>query len=189
MPIVIGQAEPGWDDPVGLMTACHRRIEGFLQTLCFAAQNWGGRMLSPQEREALQRSLRYFREAAPKHTADEEEDLFPLLVESAPEVAVPVGRLEADHRRASELHDDVEALGQEWIRRGTLREAELTAFRKATGELESLYAEHIRVEESEVFPRAGHALREEQLEAMGRRMAARRGVSYPEKASLRKGMG
>lgn len=180
MPVQIGQPEPGCDDPVGLMTACHRRIERFLETLCYAARNCGGRPLAEEERAAMERALRYFREAAPNHTADEEEDLFPALVAELPEVAAPVERLEADHVRAGELHDQVDALGQRWIRCGELSEEELTAFRSATAELESLYAAHIQVEEGEVFPRAHGALRKDQIEAIGRRMAARRGVRYPD---------
>jgi hemerythrin-like domain-containing protein len=183
MPIQIGQAEPGCDDPIGLMTACHRRIERFLETLCYAARQCGGRALAPEEREAIERALRYFREAAPKHTSDEEEDLFPALVATLPEVAAPVERLEADHMRAAALHAEVDCLGEQWVQTGELSETDLGAFRKATAELELLYAGHIQVEEGEVFPRADGALDKNQLEAIGRRMAARRGVPFPEAAS------
>jgi hemerythrin-like domain-containing protein len=165
------------------MTACHRRIERFLQTLCFAARHCGGRLLSQAEREAIERALRYFREAAPKHTADEEEDLFPALVATLPEVAEPVERLEADHVRAAALHAEVDCLGEKWVQAGELSETNLDAFRRATAELEALYAAHIQVEEGEVFSRADGALDKRQLEAIGRRMAARRGVPFPNAAS------
>jgi hypothetical protein len=35
--------------------------------------------LNEEQRGAFEAALRYFREAAPKHTADEEESLFPRL--------------------------------------------------------------------------------------------------------------
>jgi len=35
--------------------------------------------LTEETRAALESALRYFREAAPKHTADEEESLFPRM--------------------------------------------------------------------------------------------------------------
>ena len=35
--------------------------------------------MTEETRVALESALRYFREAAPKHTADEEESLFPRL--------------------------------------------------------------------------------------------------------------
>jgi hemerythrin-like domain-containing protein len=183
MPIQIGQTEPGCDDPVGLMMACHRRIERFLQTLRFAARQCGGRPLSEEERDAVKRSLLYFREAAPNHAADEEEDLFPALLSELPDVAVRVERLETEHKRAQALHAHVDRLGERWVREGHLNEEELASFREATEELEALYTEHIHVEEDEVFPHASSALGAEQLEAIGRRMAARRGVAYPESRS------
>jgi hypothetical protein len=37
------------------------------------------RPLTEETRAALETALRYFREAAPKHTADEEESRFPRL--------------------------------------------------------------------------------------------------------------
>ena len=180
MPIQIGQAEPGCDDPVGLMIACHRRIERFLQTLCFASNNCGGRPLTQEEKDAMERSLRYFRDAAPNHTADEEEDLFPALLRKLPEVREPVERLESDHKRANALHAQVDRLGERWVRDGQLSEADLSTFQEAMQALEALYATHIRAEEHQVFPRAAGTLRDDELEAIGRRMAVRRGVVYPE---------
>lgn len=178
MAIQIGQAEPGYNDPVGLMTACHRRIERFLKTLRFAAEHAGGRGLEPEEREALARALRYFREAAPHHTADEEQDLFPALVRKEPDTAVSVENLEKDHARAEELHARVDALGEKWLQAGQLSGPDLAEFRDATATLEKLYAGHIRIEETEVFPRASRALNRTDLDAIGRRMAQRRGMAY-----------
>lgn len=78
MPVVIGDAaENGFANPIGLLSDCHRRIERFLKTLEAVAGESG--VLDAQCRKALQTALEYFRSAAPKHTADEEEDLFPML--------------------------------------------------------------------------------------------------------------
>jgi hemerythrin superfamily protein len=60
------------------MSDCHRRIEMFLRVLGAAAERKGG-TLAEDERRALDAALRYFREAAPKHNADEEQSLFPRL--------------------------------------------------------------------------------------------------------------
>ena len=46
-----------------------------LQQVAMAAD----RPLADDARNSLETALRYFREAAPKHTADEEESLFPRL--------------------------------------------------------------------------------------------------------------
>jgi len=60
------------------------------------------RELTEETRCSPDLALRYFREAAPKHTADEEESLFPRVREiSDPELQaclVRLDSLEADHR-------------------------------------------------------------------------------------------
>jgi hypothetical protein len=78
MPIQIGTKPSSFSDPTGLMSDCHRRIEMFMRTLSVAAE-FEGRSLCEEEGRALDAALRYFREAAPKHNADEEESLFPRL--------------------------------------------------------------------------------------------------------------
>jgi hypothetical protein len=80
MPITIGsKRESDFTDPIGMLGNCHRRIERFLNVLVTLATGEKGGLLTEEHRAALETSLRYFREAAPKHTADEEESLFPRL--------------------------------------------------------------------------------------------------------------
>ena len=70
MPVQIGQKSPEMQtDPLGLRSDCHRRVEMFLGVLKAAAA-LHGRQLSEDERRSLDNALHYFREAAPKHTAD-----------------------------------------------------------------------------------------------------------------------
>jgi hemerythrin-like domain-containing protein len=183
MPIQIGQQEAGYDDPVGLMTACHRRIEQFLRTLCAAAERAEGRELEREEAEAIQRSLRYFREAAPHHTEDEESDLFPALVDRAPEVREAIERLESDHEEAGILHARLDELGEQWVSQKRLTANALTEFRACARRLEKLYRAHIDVEERDVFPLAAQVLKAEELDVIGRQMAARRGAAFVTKPS------
>ena len=78
MPIVIGgKPESDFTDPIGMLGDCHRRIVRFLHVFVQLAGQKQGGSLTSEERTLLSTSLRYFREAAPKHTADEEESLFP----------------------------------------------------------------------------------------------------------------
>jgi len=165
------------------MTACHRRIERFLKTLCFAAEHAGKRQLTPEETEALSRALHYFREAAPHHVADEEQDLFPALARLDPDATRAINRLELDHQRAGEWHARVNMIGEHWLLEGRISAADLDAFRDTSARLEALYAEHILVEEKQVFPRAAHLLSELELGSIGRKMASRRRVTYLPKHS------
>src|SRR6478672_9023307 len=101
-----GTPEHSFEQPLGLLSDCHRRIELFLGVLTRIAEDARGGALAEQRCSALMTALRYFREAAPKHTADEEQSLFPRMrackgaeVEAALD---RVAALEVDHRRADQ---------------------------------------------------------------------------------------
>lgn len=179
MYIQIGQArEHDFTEPLGLLGDCHRRIERFLEVLRKVADQGGE--LGPQERHALGVSLRYFREAAPHHTHDEEESLFPRMrVSQDPRAAEALRRLEeleGDHDRAEALHADTDALFEQWLADGRLTAGATTRLRNLLAELSELYRRHIAVEDGEVFPLAGQVLDAEALVDVGREMAARRGL-------------
>src|SRR5262245_47551857 len=95
------QPEHGFDQPLGLLSDCHRRIEHFLAVLVAITDQANGEALSAARRSQLQGALTYFSSAAPKHTADEEESLFPRLEASGhPDASAAldiVRRLERDH--------------------------------------------------------------------------------------------
>jgi hemerythrin-like domain-containing protein len=78
MPVQIGTKTHNFSDPTGLLSDCHRRIEMFLSTLEAVAAVID-RPASEETSRALESALRYFGQAAPKHTADEEGSLFPRL--------------------------------------------------------------------------------------------------------------
>src|SRR5579863_1509442 len=78
MPIQIGDKARSFSNPTGLLSDCHRRIEMFLRVLDRIARIID-RPLTTGDRSSLETALRYFRESAPLHTADEEESLFPRL--------------------------------------------------------------------------------------------------------------
>jgi hemerythrin-like domain-containing protein len=178
MSVQIGQTEPGFDDPVGLLVACHRRIERFLAVLVDLAMRGRGHTLNNSERDAMETALRYFRDAAPHHTADEERGLFPALGKLRTGGERIISELEGDHRKAEELHWTVDRVGLLWITHGTLAERGVLQLQAAVGELSALYLEHIGVEEEHIFPTARTVLSRLVLEDIGRGMAARRGIPY-----------
>ena len=114
MTVQIGTKTHDFSDPTGLLADCHRRIEMFLGSLQRIMQAIDS-PLTTDARRALETALRYFHEAAPKHTKDEEESLFPRLRQiHNPEVESALSTLEAledDHRRADALHAEVHRLG------------------------------------------------------------------------------
>jgi hemerythrin-like domain-containing protein len=180
--------EPGFDDPIGLMTACHRRIERFLAALSRIARDRAGGALETAERNALEVALRYFREAAPHHTADEEQGLFPELASVEPGSSAAIDGLQHDHRRAEQLHAEVDRAGLDWLRQGTLDGQQAAHMREALDELRSIYREHIRIEEEQVFPKAAECLPDSVLGRLGQQMANRRGVVYVPRTLVRLGV-
>jgi hemerythrin-like domain-containing protein len=177
MGIQIGaKPDSGFDDPIGMLKDCHRRIERFLGILCRVADRARGRGLTGEEREAIEASLNYFRVGGMRHTADEEESLFPRIrAQCTPNEFPELGGLESDHQRANELHAAVEGLYRAWIAEGCLSREEEERMLAATEELKLLYEEHIQVEERVVFPRAAEALGGPALAAIGREFRERRG--------------
>lgn len=181
MPITIGaKEESDFTDPIGMLGDCHRRIERFLVVLKTLACERRGAALSEQEQNALTSSLRYFREAAPKHTADEEESLFPRMRAADPAATRTlferIDALESDHRTAVRLHAEVDVLGQAWLSDGNLSPGDALRLAEILGQLATLYERHIALEDTEVFPSATQLLSSSDRQAIGLEMAARRGL-------------
>jgi hemerythrin-like domain-containing protein len=182
MPIVIGaKQESSFNDPIGLLGDCHRRVERFLAVLVHVAAQAHGEPFTGEQRAAWDAALRYFRDAAPKHTADEEESLFPRLrnMDRADVNALlaRVDGLEQDHVRAGAGHAEVDRLGLAWLANGRLSQEEAARLTAVLAELSELYRAHIAIEDTEVFPVAAEALSASDREAIGSEMAARRGRS------------
>src|SRR5689334_2755865 len=120
MLLKIGQRpDHAFDEPLGLLSDCHRRIEGFLGVLTAITDRLEGRALDTAARSQLEGALTYFASAAPRHTADEEESLFPRLEASAdPRAAAALETLHAlerDHVEAADQHAAVERLMRQWL--------------------------------------------------------------------------
>ena len=176
MAIQIGaKLDSGFDDPVGMLIDCHRRIERFLHILWMVAERANDRALTDEEAEAVQSALHYFRVGGLRHTADEEESLFPRLrAESNTGNFEEIRGLEDDHRRANDLHATVDTLYSAWIAAGHLNSEDEQRLRSGTEQLKHLYQEHIQIEEKIVFPRAIEMLDSRTIAAIGREFQARR---------------
>ena len=173
MGIQIGaKLDSGFDDPIGMLKDCHRRIEHFLGILSTVVERAENRSLTEDEAAAVQAAINYFRTGGQRHTVDEEESLFPRLV-----AAGGCGELEAlehDHAEAGQLHTDVEMLYQSWISGGSLDGLQLRRLQSSTTRLRNLYQAHIAIEDNTVFPKAAKMLNRSAIEAIGQEFRARR---------------
>ena len=71
-----------FEAPLEMLAACHGRIERQCETLRRLVPHVAAHGSDQAAREAAQAVLRYFDHAALDHHADEEQDLFPALLEA-----------------------------------------------------------------------------------------------------------
>jgi hemerythrin-like domain-containing protein len=182
MPVTIGKkAESDFTNPLGLITDCHRRIEYFLNLLATVTKQAQGGSLDDEQRTAMEKALSYFQNATPKHTSDEEESLFPRMRASgnpqAQAALATLDALDAEHAVADEIHRQVATLAQQWLNDGSISGEQTEKLAELLNELSSHYQRHMAIEENDVFPLAARVLEPSDIEAVGREMAARRGVT------------
>lgn len=168
----------GFDDPLALLSACHRRVAGFCDTLERLVEHVRTAGPDDDARRAAGRVLSYFDQAAPHHHADEEVDLLPLLrlraeARDASTVENWAERISAEHREQAAVWRALREELQQLI------DADATNLSAAAGFID-MERQHYRFEDREVFPLASKLLREGDLETLGRAMADRRNRPYPE---------
>lgn len=181
MPVSIGsQPDHSFEQPIGLLGDCHRRIERFLAAQLEIAQTARGGRMDERQSEAMEKSRRYFAKAAPWHTQDEELSLFPKLqVSNNPQVhntLAQVARLELQHRQAQAMHEEVDALIERWLEDKVLSQRDAQQLLDLLTSLQVVYQEHIAFEDNVLFPLAMRVLTPSQIRQIGREMAARRGI-------------
>lgn len=173
-----GKLLAGFDEPIEMLKDCHRRIEHFLEVLQKVEQMYGDRELDREGRCALEAAVAYFASFALRHTADEEESLFPRMRSCedprARAVMAALEHLESDHRRCEAGHLVVENVVRDWLQSGRLDEPQRQRLRAALTTLSDIYAAHIRLEEEQVFALASRLLDAGQVRAIGAEMQERR---------------
>lgn len=182
MLLQIGQKpESDFHHPIGMLEDCHKRILFFLKNLIKVASEADPQVLDPGHRVTLEKAIKYFREAAPRHTADEEESLFPRLRQmDASEIGELFGRidsLENEHRWADQQHLEVDAICRRWLETDAIPADDHARLGTILNDLLDFYERHIRMEEAEVFSAARKLLSDSGKESIGREMAERRGLT------------
>ncbi|SRR5690606_11587128 len=184
MAVTLGaRPQADFQQPLGLLSDCHRRIEHFLGVMIRVVDRRQGGPLDEEHRRAVETAMHYFDHAAPRHTADEEESLFPRLRELArtnPQLGQALAKmdaLEADHQAADDAHAEVREWFTRWLNAGSLAPAQVQRLSKVLNLLQDLYRRHIDVEDNDVFRLAAQVLDERQLRQLGQEMAGRRGLS------------
>lgn len=166
----------GFEAPLEMLSTCHGRVERQCQTLLRLAPHLAANGPDQAAREAAQGVMRYFDTSARHHHADEEEDLFPALLQSAPESELSrlrelIAALQTQHRQLEQIWANLR-LQLEALSLGNLRELDRSEVERMAG----LYRSHIAREEEQLLPLAARILGAAQLDRVGRAMRARRGI-------------
>jgi hemerythrin-like domain-containing protein len=169
-------APEGFLRPLDLLRHEHDRQE----RVCAELESFAGAPGPESEPRHLPWLLAYLNEELPRHTRDEEEDLFPMLrARCLPQdgIAEVLAQLSREHALDGDLagfiRADLEAVVGGHTRSPPLR---LSINARAFAETQR---RHIGWENRLVLPLARKRLTGPDLERLGRAMAARRGVPYP----------
>ena len=162
---------PDFDDPLGVLRACHERMLAQCNTLQGLVTHIAHNGVDDEARSAIGNVIHYFTTSALHHHQDEEQDLFPLLNRQSLKLAEIIHRLKQEHGSLTQLW---EQLLQDLNKPAAL--AENVEFKSHVEQFCSAYREHIDYENRELLDMAQHILSHQQLEDIGRAMARRRGV-------------
>ena len=168
-------ATVGFDDPLEMLMACHRRIEKQLDTLKRLLPHIKEHGVDADASIAAQSVLHYFARAAANHHDDEEKDLFPLLEQRITED----GERSRFHALRDELERDHREVQSAWMRLRKPLEAIADGMTRAlpASDVHSFvaaYARHIIAEESTFQEFFDRWLDDSDRSALGRSMSARR---------------
>ena len=162
--------------PLEMLSTCHDRIRLQCATLRRLVLHLPAYGVNEEVRTAAANLVRFFGISATSHHADEEQDLFPALIESmagsdAVCLRAMIEGLNADHR----------ALEAAWrrLRPALERVAAGESVPIVSDDVEALiakYERHIEREESELLPMAARLLSNDDLARIGHAMRKRRGI-------------
>jgi hypothetical protein len=172
-PIRLGGPPPAAaDDPLGALTQCHRRTEAQLAALGRIAAALAQPARVAEARAAIPVAIAFFEGPARLHTLDEEGSLFPRLHDLP-----ALDTLETEHRAHEAiflaLRDCAAAIHA--APEGEAPAELVAAFADHARALADAYVDHMRVEETVVFPAARAQLPEPELRAIALEMRLRRG--------------
>lgn len=164
---------PSFDEPIEMLKACHERIAAQCATLEKLEAYLPLHGADTQARQAARNIMRYFDIAGPHHHADEEQNLFPMLIEAAQDPRSPVAE------RIASLLGEHRVLEAAWAQlRAVL--SDIAEGRPVplkhlwVDDFVGAYRAHMAQEESHILPVAEACLDRQQMAKLSAAMVARR---------------
>lgn len=171
MPNNLLRTLPSFDNPMELLGACHDNVRRFTGQLAQLVKMQDENRLDENAKILATQILRYFDQAAPHHHADEEENLFPALLElNDPTLHANIKRLYQEHQQMAAAW---QILRPQLIKLQNEQAADLSS---ATAFCQQ-YEQHALFEDELIYPHSQH-LQPETLKQLGLLMAERRTGSH-----------
>ena len=171
---LLGAAAPGFDRPLDVLEACHGRIARQCDTLEKLLAHLPMHGADAQAQQAARAVLTYFNTAAVHHHDDEERNLFPLLeLAGVPGACDLVETLTLEHDELALLWRRLR-FGLQQVESGAASRLDEAPARRFI----ALNRNHLEFENTHVLPLARQVLGADELECLGRAMAARRNVPF-----------
>ena len=161
----------GFDMPLTLLAACHQRILQFcsmLERLLVHIENHGVDDLQSVETSRL--IHRYFSSAGKHHHQDEEQDLFPMLLQHEPDLEPLLSQLADTHKQLDASWEQLAPLLQ------SLPDTSIPDLSMAALNFAKQSREHVQFENRELLPRAAMLLTTTEQQRLGIAMAKRRNI-------------
>ncbi|MEO8347074.1 MAG: hemerythrin domain-containing protein [Betaproteobacteria bacterium] len=171
----------GFDAPLEMLAACHERIQAQCSTLQRLAAHFATAGSDDAARTAAHNVIRYFDTAGRHHHEDEEQDLFPALIESMAGsdpicIRQLVDSLTVEHRELERRWQTLRA----WLARVEVGDAAAPQ-PEQIDQFVDRYEQHIAREEQELLPMAARLLDSAAVDRISQSMSRRRGVLFGSK--------
>lgn len=160
-------------NPFDVLDACHQQIAKALEQMHLLVDRLESHGVDGETQTMARHIFQFFMNTARQHHADEEKHVFPALLRSGnPELIQHTLRLQQDHgwieEDWQELAPQIEAIaaGYNWFNVDQLR--------LSVPLFAALYADHMALEESMVYPEARARMANQDVYGAGREMAERR---------------
>ena len=170
---VLPRPAPTFDDPLGMLVACHDRMRRQLGTLARLPVHVTRHGVDDAARAGAHAVLRYFDRAGADHHADEDDSVLPRVLARAPDLAVLIAQLGAEHA----------TLNARWRKLRPLLGSVAGGINpglpiRLVRDVCEGYAMHLDREERRLLPRAQECLDADVLAEIGREFEARRARTY-----------
>ena len=173
-PSLQGGDAASFDEPLAMLVACHARMRKQLATLARLERHLPEHGCDADARAAARAILRYFDSAAVHHHEDEEDSVMPRILARVPEARALATRLAREHEELAERWRHLRpALS------GIAAGQRAVLSPRTVLDATAAYDAHMALEEAELIPLAADVLSPDELRAIGREMAGRRGVAVP----------